>query len=57
LYVNVSSIKEWTANPLVVAQDIRKRAGTLFHRIAVIAAGTGVHRGDKHKVATTSPSS
>jgi len=46
----VDAVEQGAADPFLVAGDCAGRAGALFDRIAMPAAGAGVHGGDEHEV-------
>ncbi len=48
--MNVNAVEQRSTDVLLVAEDLRRGAGVFLYRIAVIAARTGVHRGEEHKV-------
>ncbi len=43
LNMNVDTVKQGTANAFLITQNLRQRIGTLFDRIAVVTARTGIH--------------
>jgi hypothetical protein len=48
LDVDVDAVQQRPEGVPLVAADRRHAARALVHRVAVVAAGTGVHRGDEH---------
>jgi len=50
LDVNVDAVQQRPRDTLLVAADHAEGAGALVDRVAVIAAGAGVHRGDEHEI-------
>lgn len=48
--MDIDAVQERPADPLPVAQHLAEPTGAFLHRVAIIAAGTGIRRGDQHEI-------
>ena len=49
LDLQIQSIQQRAGQPASIASDLSGATDTVFGAVAIIATGTGIHGGDKHK--------